>query len=133
MALDICDDARPMLLPSLARASHSNHETGTDNLRPSRRSTRSQSRVHSTAAADGYLSRWVIEELIPEPQKQLAVRDDDAAQSLDLARSVASVDPKADDLSQNTTRPSLATVPSQAPMGATIRPSSTTISPPMIT
>ena len=83
---------------SSARASHSNHETGTDSLRPSRRSTRSHSRLISTAAAAGNLSSWLIEELIPGPQQQLAVRDDDAAESLDLARSVPPVDSKADRL-----------------------------------
>ena len=83
---------------SSARASHSNHDTGTDSLRPSRRSTRSHSLLTSTVAADGNLSSWVIEELIPGPQQQPPVGDHDATNSLDLAGSVPPVDSKADRL-----------------------------------
>src|SRR3954466_12307622 len=79
---------------SVAPFSQSNHATGTDSCRPSRRSTRSQSWSTSTAAADGNLSGWFFEELIPGPQEELAARDDDASESLELARILWRVPPQ---------------------------------------
>src|SRR4051812_15482934 len=76
---------------SVAPFSQSNHSTGTASCRPSRRSTRSHSWSTSTAAADGNLSRWFFEELIPGPQKEFAVRYDDPPDSLDLTRIVPMV------------------------------------------
>src|SRR4051812_3479600 len=81
---------------SVAPFSQSNHSTGTESCRPSRRSTRSHSWSTSTEAADGNLSRWFFEELIPGPQKEFAVRYDDPPDSLDLARIVPMVRAQAD-------------------------------------
>src|SRR5450759_363547 len=81
---------------SLASASHSNHATGTESSRPSRRATCRRARSTATDAASGYLSGRLIEELIPLPQEASAIGGDDAPDTLHLSGSVPPVVAKTD-------------------------------------
>jgi hypothetical protein len=67
-------------------------------------------RSTATDAASGYLSGWLIEELIPLSQKAFAVRGDDAPDSLDRTGSVPPVVAQADGMNPED-RPSARWVP----------------------